>query len=331
MGNNDQVKSNKLKAILGNAKQNLKKGVQIGVLGAALTTSAAITTGCNLPVGHYVNGELVEDTLPLPTEPNEPYDKVIGNRNYIFHNFMGEEPDITNATIDTDVRHYLDLGQTYLQERFASFHETLQDRPALQTYFQNFTYQNIIYQHNCGRDLDRTVNQVSALCEPYLVDIVKNLDSKTDREAFTLCYRVLASETYREGLGKYRNDADLMDKYHDERDSIMADMANHEDLQSINYQYDVDTRHCKQITDHLDILLARVVDKMSGRFNGEITIKELRQVVNLALTTNSLEAMHDYNQTTLKHRFCRMEIGITDALQTAVNTTSYNHQFDREM
>lgn len=48
-------------------------------------------------------------------KPSDPYSKEVGNgilTYYIFHNFIGEEPDIIPATANDDVENYLNNGVT---------------------------------------------------------------------------------------------------------------------------------------------------------------------------------------------------------------------------
>lgn len=309
-----------LKTALNQAKRNIKKGIQIGVLGTALTTM----TGCQPGSWTYYNGEQIEKPSKTPGEPYEPYDIAMGNGHYVFHNFMGEEPDIIEQTVTTDVEHYLSAGQTYLQNLFSDFNDSLTDRPALQRYFRRFNYQASNKdrrghhdKNNGGTAIDTTINQISDACEPIMADIVKNLDNATDRDGISICYRILGNEAYKEGLGIYRNEKnDFMHKYNQERSSLKTAMSANYDL-NFNLDNEIDILYCRRTTDHLDQLLDRAAQNMNGKLNGELKVADLQQIINIALTTRSLEAMHDFTQENLRHQNCQMELGITDAMYTA--------------
>ena len=336
---NGKPNSNNVKSVLHKAKNTAKKVLQVGVLGTALTAATTLTTGCT--PGTFYNGELIEEPHKTQGELYEPYDIAMGNGNYFFHNFMGEEPDIIEQTVTTDVERYLSAGQAYLQNLFADFNNTLIQRPTLQRYFRRFNYRvpngndhsnhHPDYNQKHGGDIDTTINQISAACEPIMADIVKNLNSETDRDAIIICYRVLGNEAYKEGLGEYRDNEDdnvLMDKYQQEVAELKTACADNYNL-SFNLENEINILHCRRITDNLDTLLNRAVLNMNHSLNDELTIADLRKVINIALTTRSLEAMHDYTQDNLKHLNCNMELGITAMMQAASAEKQAEYQTSR--
>lgn len=321
--------NDKIKTIINKTKQNIKKGMQIGILGTALATGV-IFTSCELPTGEITS----KPSTVMPTGPEDPYDKTI-NWDYVFHNFLGEEPNITEMTANQDVDKYLNMGKEYLQNLFDNFQSSIEDRPTIKKYYANFTYENASYypeenshhSKNKGKEIDSAINRLSYVCERYLENIAQNLYYEKDREAFYLCYATLANEAYKEGYsGNF--DQDSKAKYNQKRDLIQAEMKEHQDLGTLNYDHDVDDRHCKQITDHMNILLRRAAQFMYSQTKGEIKVSDLLQIVNISLNVHSLEAMHDYTQNDLHHYSCNLQIKTTDIIHNTTSTAQYSQNTD---
>ena len=269
---------------------------------------------------------------PAPKEPEirptDPYDKKFGNGQltyYIFHNFMGQEPDIIPSTAAADTEHYLDKGIIYIQTQYDNFDESLQDRPKLQRYFAQVTFTPEIKttrrkrEYTVSEKMDYYINQISVSCELVMTDIVKNLTEPQEREAFILCYRVLANEAYKEGLGSLRNETDnqMMKKYKSEREAVSALWSENEFLKSVNLENDIENRKLLNTTGRLYTLIHNAVLNMQkSTITEDIKIKDLQNLINLALNESSLKAMHDYTAELLKHtgEICSIESGIVDAM-----------------
>lgn len=119
-------KNNKVKNIL-------KKSVKIGVMGTILVANVIIFVGCS-----NSNNDK-EPTYGVPEKQyGEPADKIVGNGNYVFHNFIGEKSDIDQSTVVEDVNHYLTKAETYTLDLIERFSESLEGRPAAQAYFKDF-------------------------------------------------------------------------------------------------------------------------------------------------------------------------------------------------
>ena len=82
-----------------------------------------------------------DDPTIDPDDPvvygEEPYDKAIGNGNYILHNFIGENDKLTAENIVDGTNHYLGKAETYLKGLASKWNESMKDRPAAQNYFAN--------------------------------------------------------------------------------------------------------------------------------------------------------------------------------------------------
>lgn len=275
--------------------------------------------------------EPTENYNPYKTpevQPYEPYDKKIGNGQltyYIFHNFMGQEPDIIPSTATADTESYLEKGILYLQTQYGSFSENLADRPNLQRYFAQVTFSpEIKNNHHHKREytvsekMDYYINQISDSCELVMTDILENLDEPHEREAFILCYRVLANEAYWEGLGKVRESSNkMMEKYKLERASISDLWIKNQFLRSVDLENDIENRKLLNATGKLYTLIHNAVLNMQkNSITEDIKLKDLQNFINLALTESSLKAMHDYTAKLLRHteEECGIESGIVDAM-----------------
>ena len=254
-----------------------------------------------------------------PADPSAPYSKKIGSiyNTYIFHNFIGEEPDIIPSTAKADVNRYLEQGVSYLQSQFDDFYESVSDRAGVKRYFAQFNidFSDVpkIRQGHYSRErsecekMDYFINKISEVCEPVMTEILNNLP-KNEHDAMVLCYRVLANEAYREGLGnKRKSNNKMMDKYNQERADISVLWEVNNFLKSISLENDLDhrleSRRCARTADKLYTLLHDAANKMqqSNPILEDINMKDLQYFITLALNASSLAAMHDFTEELLKH------------------------------
>ena len=255
--------------------------------------------------------------------PSDPYSKKIGSvyNIYLFHNFIGEEPDIIPSTAKEDVKRYLEQGVTYLQSQFDDFYESVSDRAGVQRYFAQFKidFSDVpeIKEGRCTRErsdcekMDYYINLISEVCEPVMTEILNNLPKSDEHDAMILCYRVLANEVYREALGSSRNSSNtMMEKYNKERTAISALWDGNSFLKSISLESDLDpsleSRRCARTADKLYTLLHNAANSMkeSNKILGELSMKDLQYFITLNLNASSLEAMHDFTAPLLKHEEC---------------------------
>ncbi len=324
------INKSSLKEIL----NNLKKGVQIGVLGAALTAGAVMGTGCAQPTD--TDSKTIEK--PNNGDVTYGYDKTIGNygSNYNMHNFMGETPTLITDYTDKNtqaktaaksVNAYLSEAKTYTENLADKLNQSLNGRPAAQNYFNNIintmksnSYFHIDETNTGGQNFDSAVTKNAYPCNSVFADIIKNLDNTTERETFQCCYRILANETYKEGLGNYRNfESPLMDNYNQERNELIAlwykDTTNI-DLANIYGKNDI--KAFDPITDYTDRLLGKAVNNINAKRNLDLKVADMQQFINISLTAYSLEAMHDYSKNALQHnRGCGLSKGFVNTMQQA--------------
>jgi|GEM_PF-6140466 len=254
----------------------------------------------------------------------EPYDKAIGNGNYILHNFIGENDKLTAENIVAGTNHYLGKAETYLKDFASNWNESMADRPAAQNYFANLitAVQNDNSFNTSG--FDEAVSIMSANAKPYFVDIVKNLDDIGYRNAFYYCYRILANESYKEGLGSYRQySSSQMDAYNTEKELIVNGFT------GLDYDSEYGEGNFIQTATIMDAVLDNAVTNMNNNGQGiNMKVEDLRQLINLSITTNSLAAMHDVTKYNLQHNQCSMSLGINVAISNAITETQQSQSQD---
>ena len=300
-----------LRAIINRFSKGARKNAK-RVLGAALT--ATLLTSCNPAVQfEYGETQLEEQAVQL----SEPYSKTIGNRDYVFHNYIGEQPNIIASTAKTDVANYLDKGVSYLQKQFDNFNRSLINRPNLQRYFAqfDFDFSNLPTKHyhheiTAHEKMDDMVNKINDICTPILHDIASYLNTDEEREAFNLCYRVLANENYKEAIGVARDkDNAMMRKYSDEQAQISNLWSQNNVLKSVPLDRDIhaETFKYQRVTDEMDTLLLKSAMNMRDTtLLQDIKLEDLQGVINLHLNISSLTAMHDLTTALLQHKNCQI-------------------------
>lgn len=287
-------------------KEILKKGVQIGVLGASLAMGTVMGTGCSMPTSGY-------EQPKKEKEYGKPTDRKIGNRTYNLHCFSGTGiNDLYYDTMADDINYYLGKAETYTKGLVGEFSNdpSFKRRTSAQNYFSQFinNYQDnngyTEYKSNPGRGLDSTITNNTLPLEPIFADIMKNLNGSNQRGAFYYSYRVLANEAYKEGLGYKRNmdKASEMERYNNEKTKITTKWGgNNTLLNNISLSSEYGSNDFGEITRLLDELTGYAADNMTAKGLGEIRATDLQKIINIALTTYSLEAMHNRSENSLGH------------------------------
>lgn len=299
-------KNNKLKNIL-------KKGVKLGVA----ITLGTMLMGCPNPNGPEKTGD--EQDNSSNEQYGIPYDVKLGNGNYFVHNFFGQGGVSIDMNMAKGVNHYLDKGETYVKGLVSQFSDSLKDRPAAEEYFaqfineeQNNQFQRLDEQSSNPYSFDKTIKGVAQPSVYIFENIIRNIDNNRDRTVFTYLYYALHTESYKYGLGSYANTpSSQKDIYEHNREIInnawtASVINNYFDLNQ-----DIDQQNCQQTTDEIDRLLNKAVKNMGN----DVTVRDLQQVINIAMTSNSLAAMHDRSTSALKHTSCSAEINIVKRMQ----------------
>ena len=292
---------------LNKLKNVMKKCVKIGVA----ITLGTMLMGCPNPNGSEKTGD-EQDEYGIPS------DKTMGNGNYTIHSFFGDSFRV-NEDVATAVNHYLGKGETYVKGLVNQFSNSLKDRPAAEAYFaqfineeQNNQFQRLDEQSSNPYSFDGTIMGVAQPSVYIFENIIRNIDNNRDRTVFTYLYYALHTESYKYGLGSYADTpSSQKDKYEHNREIInnawtASVINNYFDLNQ-----DIDQQNCQQTTNEMDRLLNKAVKNMGN----DVTVRDLQQVINIAMTSNSLAAMHDISASALKHTSCGAEINIVKRME----------------
>ena len=286
-------------------RATLKKFVRVAMMAAALT-AGMIGASCSN------NGD--KDTTPTD-KYGTPYDRAIGNGNYILHNFMSDNDNIKLATAVDDVNHYLALGEDYINGMLDGFSESLNSRPTAKNYF-NDMIANILNVNNNkfhitsgSINMDAAMNNILRHTAPVLTNIINNIDSYGEKYAIYDCYRALKNEAYKEGLGKSRQNTNntLMEEYENEK-QYMIEVDEFIDEtpmlaeNNIKFAEVYRTNNFTPITNVLDEMLATAANNMKTNQNIDVTVADLRQIANLNFAVSSLRGMHNYTQNLVGHQ-----------------------------
>lgn len=313
-----------------NLKHLIKKGMQIGVLGAALG-AGTLMTGCPTPL----------DPIPDPEEPivkpveqddekyNKPYDKKLGNGNYVVHNFVGEYDfdlhnfDLLAVDLEKDLNHYLDKGQDYIEDCAKDFSQSLKGRPAAQEYLKNI---NQIVDANQHMYIDDKIDQYSVdkasnvfinATRDYCNDIIKNLNNTKERYTFYLCYEALSSESAFFGLGHERDNHYSTHYKHIQKIEETWNYSWNKNP-DFDIEQDILNNNCQAITQTMDNLLGIAVSNMNQKNNLDLQVNDLRQVVNISLLPNAIMAVDDFNHN-FSHKKCQYFNNIVQTMKDTSN------------
>ena len=304
-----------------NLKKMIKKGIHAAVFGAALATGTAMV-GCKQP-----DDQTIEDPNNNPggnqqggqgqggiQQPEDdligeaaPYDRNLDN-GYVIHNFFGQNPKFQPKTMVNDVNKYLGKAETYIKGLVDEFDQSLDNRPAAKAYFQPYITElknNDCYtveKINHYSNLDPLIIINSSSGNYIFEDIIRNLDNSPERLDFYYAYSTLASEAFREGYGKdFNSYPDVPTSYKRKRE----DVAYYWDC-GFDLDNDIDNNNCQQVTDKLHAMTTKAANNMGN----DITTDDLRQVINLSLTANSMMSLHNISSPNLDHTACSAVIDV---------------------
>ena len=305
----------------------------IGLMGAALTAGAMMGVGCsdggssggyyyadNQPGGNGGNGgnggiggnggnETGTGNGGVPGKTyGTPYVKNLDN-GFTLHNFMGDEPYIGQDTVVDDVNYYLGKTETTIKGLVNQFSSSLANRDAdTKNYFKEFIngYQNNNhYAVEEFRGFDNVINTNFNASKYIFEDIIQSLGANERGGAFVMCYEVLEAQAFAVGSGTAGKEVNGYDKTYDRLmiyPTVSDNWESNALLGNINLKNDINNG-CKQITAKINDLLGTAANNMTQTKKINIDANDLRQVLNLALTSQSLYAMHEYTTNTncLKH------------------------------
>lgn len=270
-------------------------------------------------------------TVTPEPEPSKqygtPYDKTIGNGNYVLHNFISDNDNIKD---NLDMKHYLELGETYINDLATDFKKSTQGRT---TYFDNFI--NTINEHNdlhSGLNIaDYSANNISSAAEPIYTDVVSHLNDIKQAFAFLDVYRTMANEAYREGLGKFRDyNSEVTRKYEKEKAEIEGSAELNPYFQEFGFTagMEYDQNFFNNLTNLSDRLLGVAAQNMNNA-GKNVTIQDLQKVMNTTLALRSLYGSDIQKKNLLNHR-CNMLLDDVNCIfDAAMNYTPLTQDQDQ--
>lgn len=319
-----------------NLKKMIKKGVHAAVLGAALATGTAMV-GCKQPEdptiedpnnnpggngqggnqqgGNGQGGNEQGDNGQggnqqggngqggnqqggnTSTNDYKPYDRNLDN-GYVLHNFFGEKANFPKKTIVADVNNCLGKAKTYMMGLVDGFSQSLSNRPDAKAYFQNYINElknNKYYtvdNETSYSNLDPLIMINSQAGEYIFKDIIKSLGATQDSTDFYYAYLTLGNEAFKEGYAtEFNSFPDATTAYNRKRDLMTGWDC------GFDFNNDVDNNNCQQVVNKLHTMATKAANNMGN----DITADDLRRVVNLSLTANSMVSMHNLVRSNLDH------------------------------
>lgn len=310
-------------------KEQFKKFSKGFILGAAAMTTV-MGASCSQPAGSSINPVPYAQPTPNPNPDNpngneqedkyaeyggKPYDVTIGNGEYNLHTFMGKD---TIFDSQEEVDFYASEAATYVKGLKNQFIDSLKDRPATQAYFNEKLNDFQYITHYKGGSLDHNTNIISRGTASILSDVVKNAANEEQAFDFYICYCVIANEACKAGAG---SKFDGSTGYNKEKKHMLDFADTNECKQRLNLdlQQAYDTNDFTAVTNSMDSYLGSVIDKIGHG----VTVDDLRQVINIAITTESLGAMHDRTKYILNHTSnCVMDLNL---IKNTIDPLKYNY------
>lgn len=253
----------------------------------------------------------------------QPCDKVLGNGNYVIHNFIGEKASLSYDTMETDVTYYLNHAKTYVMGQVNTFSDSLKNRPAAKEYFSNYINKQksnsfALPEYHPDGSVDGVMNIMNNACEPIMCDIVRNIDTNYNRCLFNTCFKGANAVSGLDGLGVYKNNTNYSSEYETSREEINRNwnsptIAGH----TFDINQDIDNDNCQRITEEMD----RILEQAAQNIGNGVTAADLRHVVNAALQVNSISAMHSISSAGLKHLQSSCVANVS--LENSMHNTAY--------
>ena len=285
------------------------------ILGSLLAGTVLLTTGCAQPD----DGTKIEK----PGKTYEAPTNIELSNGYFIRQFMGSGQSIAKATAVDDVNHYLGEAETYIKGLVNELEQSVNGN----TYFNDFING---YKDNDSYKITGTGSGAHAM--DYLLsinannytyileDIIKNVDLE-NRYIFSSAYQFLANEAQHAGLGNVKSlGTELAETvYTKEKQNLKGDG----EILGINFDVNINTG-VPEITNKMDEILNQAAGNMYG-----VTANDLKKVINISLTNNSLGALHDAQVNNLEHNLkagCTMEYHVGAAYgDQGLSYTVYNH------
>lgn len=171
-----------------------------------------------------------------------------------------------NTTFDSKEKadYYINQAEAYVKGLANKLNDATRNRPEAQAYFSQMVngIQSVSYK---SYSFDVIISNVSHETAKIMGDITKNMETKKHARAFEGCYRTIANEALKAGAGNAFAGSDSASRYNTEKNYVLELAA-------------------------------------ATKIGHNVTADDLRQVINIAMTTESFYALHSRTQTALNHK-----------------------------
>ncbi|MBO7122504.1 MAG: hypothetical protein J6V90_04390 [Treponema sp.] len=330
------------------AKEQFKKFSKGFLLGTAMMTavgSGIVATSCSQPAGSsipYVQPTPTPTPTPDPNDPNNggnggnggqqqedeaekfggaPYDatNVTLGTGYKLHVFMGKNTAfLSNDKEKAD--YYINQAEAHVKDLANKLNESTEGRPEAQAYFSQMVSKiQSEHYYGSGMDFDAIINNVSRETAKIMGEIAKNTDDEVQCYDFNVFYRAIANEATKAGAGSAFTGSDSATRYNEEKTYLLNKANNIQTKQRLNIdlQQAYDSNNFTAVTNFVDTCLANAAQKIGHG----VTADDLRQVVNMAMTTEAMGALHARSKVALSHNTnCTLDLGM---IKRAIDPSNY--------
>ena len=151
-----------------------------------------------------------------------------------------------------------------------------------------------------NKNLDNAIENINNVCAPIFEEITKNIkisdNASFDKDTLNLCYQAICNEAEKKAYNdEFNSNQEAQTKYNNTKD-FLATFNGMEELPFTNkYFYDESGVINPEVAEQMDLMIVAAANKMG------VTANDLRNVINLSLTMNSLDAVHEYTSATTGH------------------------------
>lgn len=303
-----------------------------------LVVFAFLFTGCGQPEDEELqNKQNIEQPTPTPTptptpsdptvDPapvvyeSQPYDIQLAN-GYTLHNFMGKKPPLGSEDIVDATDYYAGKAETYIKGLVNDFNQSLKNRPAAQAYFADLITKiqgiDTFFDKRNPKSVvfDKATNTIDKAAQPYFKNIVKSYDDDAWQYSFYYLYRGFANAAWYAGLSTaYQNDGYYGGILYAGENKAIKSAA------GMDFKADSEDNYAKA-TAAMNKALNLAADNMGH----DIQANDLRQLMNITLTTNSLKAMDTQVVNNLLNCETIITLGVKSAIDDAIIEAKYAQQ-----
>ena len=151
-----------------------------------------------------------------------------------------------------------------------------------------------------NKNLDNAIENINNVCAPIFEEITKNIkisdNAALDKQLFGLYYKVISIVAEKKAYSdNFNSNQEAQTKY-DETKAECTKYDGNAKLPFTNkYFFDESGVINPEVAEQMDLMNVAAANKMG------VTANDLRNVINLSLTMNSLDAVHEYTSATTGH------------------------------